>query len=338
MPSPPKSETAKAPELGPEPLGGNSLGSDSLGTLGLFPDLWVLAMLVSLGLSAGLAPGSRGAAVGIDRHIDFIDRAASVSAQFAAVSTFFLLVHLGFSVARFGRRRWLTIPGGLLGLSVAMLLVSAQQITLSDETLLYAVFASGLATVLLAFSLAPKYRLARALLLTSAASLLLELAAPLSLGAYAAQSATTFAFAGAVVLTLASVAGLVYAARARGLTLALVLAAGGATLLLSRYTPTGQERLPIVILGRTVRALTEQSLAPAALASFLLGVLVVVCSAAIARRLFGSGFTPADLPLLGLLALLLLIGPTPLALAGVIVTALGFVALASRAEALPGPP
>lgn len=317
MPSP-ESEAAKA--------------SDSLGTLGLFPDVWVLSMLVSLGLSVGIAPGSRGASVGLDRVIDAIDRASAVAAQFAAVSTFFLVVHLGFSVSRFGRRRWLAIPGVLLGMTVAALLVSAQQLLLARESLLYAVFACALSTTLLAFSLIPKYRLARALLLLGAASLALELTAPFDLGPVVEKSARTLAFLGGAALALASAAGLVGATRARGLTLALVLAAGGGTALLSRHATVGDQRLPIVILGRSLRALSERSVAPTELSLFLLGVLVVVLCASVARRLFSSAFTPADLPLLGLFALLLLIGPTPLGLSGVIVTALGFVSLASRAE------
>lgn len=294
-------------------------------------------MLVSLGLSVGLAPGSRGAAVGLDRAIDFIDRASSVAAQFAAVSTFFLVVHLGLSVARFGKRRWLAIPAVLLGLTVALLLVSAQQITLGHESLLYAVFATALTTTLLAFSLLPQYRLARALLLVSAASLALELVLSFELDSVVLESAMMLSVLGGATLALASVAGLVHSARARGLTLALVVAAGGATMLLSRHATTGDERLPIVILGRTLRALSGGSLAPTEPTLFVLGVLVVVVLSSVARRLFGRTFTPADLPLLALLALLILMGPTPLALSGVVVTALGFVALASRREEPPSP-
>ncbi len=89
--------------------------------------LWVIASVVSLVLSAGLSRALRGAYVGAESWILYVDHSAALTSQVAAICTALLLVYMGMLSARASRSFLVGLSGSVLGVAPTLVLFYAHR-------------------------------------------------------------------------------------------------------------------------------------------------------------------------------------------------------------------
>lgn len=106
--------------------------------------LWVVATVTSLLLSAGLRSALRGAYVGAESAIIQVDHAAALTSQVAAISTTLLLVYAGLMSVRAAKSLILGVGAALLGAVPTLLVLYAHRFTMPQiYTWLCAVCGAG---------------------------------------------------------------------------------------------------------------------------------------------------------------------------------------------------
>lgn len=92
--------------------------------------LWVVATVTSLLLSAGLRNALRGAYVGAGSTIIHVDHAAALTSQVAAISTTLLLIYAGLMSARAAKSLMLGAGAALLGSVPTLMVFYAHRFTM----------------------------------------------------------------------------------------------------------------------------------------------------------------------------------------------------------------
>lgn len=287
-----------------------------------FTRTWGLVVWAAVVVGAALAPGLRGADVGLDRVIARVDLGAAILGQAAAIVTYLLLVHVALHLVRRAR------PWPLAVLAVAplvvpgLLLISAQRLDLPAHFLLSGALATWLSTLALTFSSTvdrPRrsalFLLSTALFARTAALFLVRDRPDSSWLPPAELAATSFALA---------LGGLAYFEMLRQERRSLPVSVGilGLAVLASASlhgaTLHGADRA-VVVVGRGLGELVGPPQGvPLALVGFVVGAALLVALRGLVTRRgerFGS---------VALVALLLLLPLGPLSLAALALGALGW--------------
>lgn len=222
--------------------------------------LWVVASIISLVLSAGLSRAMRGAYVGAESWITHIDHSAALTSQVAAICTTLLLVYMGMLSARASRSLLLGLGGALLGVAPTLIVFYAHRFAMPQIYTWVASVCGALALVVSAHQCRTKHKLRIAITL---GGLTLGSAA-LHAGGLDGSGSPLFGAAGSLLQTLFAWCALAFAAlmhlwfdKRRPLRAAILF--GGTILLSATANAAAEPTIPrwILITGRAVGELSS---------------------------------------------------------------------------------
>ncbi len=220
--------------------------------------LWVVASVVSLVLSAGLSRALRGAYVGAETWIRHIDHSAALTSQVAAICTTLLLVYVGMLSARVSTSRIVGLGAAALGVAPTLLVFYAHRFAMP----LFYTWVSTLCGGLVLLSTTQQCRAFPILRGVVAMGGLSLLAAALHRGGV--SDSPELSEVGAALESLFAWGALVLAAlfhlwieRRKPLRAALLF--GGTLLLASTTSASAQETIPrwVLLTGRSLSELSS---------------------------------------------------------------------------------
>lgn len=302
--------------------------------LGDLFNVWGVGLLVSVIVGAGLGPALRGARQGLDRFISLVDQAAGATSQFAAVTTWLLMVHVGMLCVRLAKPRVLSLGIVLASALPVVILMSAQRTRLGLGPSLTTLACASLVTLAAASHLRHPPRGLRAALLLGGASLLMELLRVLSLE-WGTPALTLVAGHLRVLMgALTALSVLFEKARDSRSGGALLPVCLFIALLCAVSLDAGRQpgaRVWVIIAGRGLSTLIGEGASTSLFARvFMLGLSLTTLAWTLVSRLRGDREEHAGLLCAAALALTVNLGPTPLTSAAATLVALTAIVLSAR--------